>query len=162
GEKQGVFDENSQPLGAIKTNTELGIFGTLARKPKREFEPLPLGLKHEVKTGKAEILTVIEGEEIQRFSIEIEKLFMQNQPASKGMVIKITDPKLLAATGGIIQGMSGSPIIQGGKLVGAVTHVFINEPERGYGCFAEWMVLESGLLAEIESNVPPKILEAAF
>ena len=162
GEKQGVFDENSQPLGAIKTNTELGIFGTLARKPKREFEPLPLGLKHEVKTGKAEILTVIEGEEIQRFSIEIEKLFLQNQPASKGMVIKITDPKLLAATGGIIQGMSGSPIIQGGKLVGAVTHVFINEPERGYGCFAEWMVLESGLLAEIESNVPPKYWRQFF
>ena len=160
GEKQGVFDENSQPMGTIKTNTELGIFGKLARKPKFELEPLPLGLKHEVKAGKAEILTVIEGDEIQSFSIEIEKLFVQNQPASKGMVIKITDPKLLAATGGIIQGMSGSPIIQNGKIVGAVTHVFINEPERGYGCFAEWMVLKSGVLAEIESNVPPKVLEA--
>jgi len=162
GEKQGVLNENSQPLGAIKTNTELGIFGKLMRKPECEFEPLPLGLKHQVKTGKAEILTVINGEEIQRFNIEIEKIFMQNQPASKGMVIKITDPDLLAATGGIIQGMSGSPIIQDGKLVGAVTHVFINEPQRGYGCFAEWMVLESGLLAEIESLVPPLLLEAVF
>lgn len=162
GEKQGVLSENSQPLGAIKTNTELGIFGKLMRKPECDFEPLPLGLKHQVKTGKAEILTVINGEEIQRYSIEIEKIFLQNQPASKGMVIKITDPDLLAATGGIIQGMSGSPIIQNGKLVGAVTHVFINEPQRGYGCFAEWMVLESGLLSEIESLVPPLLLEAVF
>ena len=162
GEKQGVLSENSQPLGAIKTNTELGIFGKLVRKPEREFEPLPLGLKHQIKTGKAEMLTVINGEEIQRFTIEIEKIFLQNQPASKGMVIKITDPDLLTATGGIIQGMSGSPIIQDGKLVGAVTHVFINEPQRGYGCFAEWMVLESGLLTEMESLVPPLLLEAFF
>jgi stage IV sporulation protein B len=108
------------------------------------------------------MLTVINGEEIQRFTIEIEKIFLQNQPASKGMVIKITDPDLLTATGGIIQGMSGSPIIQDGKLVGAVTHVFINEPQRGYGCFAEWMVLESGLLTEMESLVPPLLLEAFF
>ncbi|NLY32678.1 MAG: hypothetical protein GX065_07780, partial [Firmicutes bacterium] len=80
----------------------------------------------------------------------------------KGMVIRITDPRLLSATGGIVQGMSGSPIIQNGKIVGAVTHVFINEPQRGYGCFAEWMVLESGLLAEIESYAPPMLLEAIF
>lgn len=151
GEKQGVFAEDSQPLGEIKNNTELGIFGKLARLPKNEFVPLPLGLKHQVKPGKAEILTVVEGDEIRSFAIEIEKIFLQNQPASKGMVLKIIDPQLLAATGGIIQGMSGSPIIQEGKIVGAVTHVFINDPKRGYGCFAEWMVLQSGLLKEIES-----------
>ena len=123
---------------------------------------MPLGLKHEVKAGKAQILTVIEGDKVELYDIKIEKLFLQNKPASKGMVIKITDPKLLSATGGIVQGMSGSPIIQDGKIVGAVTHVFINEPQRGYGCFAEWMVLESGLLTEIESYAPPKFLEAIF
>lgn len=162
GEKQGVFGENSQPLGVIKSNTELGIFGLLARKPTAEIPPLPLGLKDQVKVGKAEILTVIEGDKVESFAIEIEKLFVQNQPACKGMVIKITDPKLLAATGGIVQGMSGSPIIQGGKIVGAVTHVFINEPKRGYACFAEWMVIKSGLLSEIESFSPPRLLEAVF
>ena len=87
---------------------------------------------------------------------------MQKSPASKGMIIRITDPRLLAVTGGIVQGMSGSPIIQDGKLVGAITHVFINEPQRGYGCFAEWMVIESGLLDEINSAVPPEIWEAFF
>lgn len=162
GEKQGTFVENSQPLGAIKKNTELGIFGKLSRRPESELDPMPLGLKHEVKAGKAQILTVIEGNKVGFFDINIEKLFLQNQPAGKGMVIRITDPELLSATGGIVQGMSGSPIIQNGKIVGAVTHVFINEPQRGYGCFAEWMVLESGLLAEIESYAPPKYLEAIF
>lgn len=156
GEKQGVFAEEDQPLGAVEANTELGIFGRLIRLPDTNQKPLPLGLKHEVKAGKAEILTVIEGETVERFSIEIEKIFLQNQPASKGLVIRITDPALLAATGGIIQGMSGSPIIQEGKIVGAVTHVFINEPQRGYGCFAEWMVVKSGLLSEIQSLAPPE------
>lgn len=162
GEKQGTFVDNSQPLGVIKKNTELGIFGKLSRRPESELEPMPLGLKHEVKAGKAQILTVIEGNKVGFFDIKIEKLFMQNQPAGKGMVIRITDPRLLSAAGGIVQGMSGSPIIQNGKIVGAVTHVFINEPQRGYGCFAEWMVLESGLLAEIESYAPPMLLEAIF
>lgn len=160
GEKQGVFEEERQPLGVIKENTELGIFGRLSREPAPAFPALPLGLKHEAQVGPAEILTVIEGDEVKAFGIEIEKLFLQNQPAGKGMVIRVTDPELLAATGGIIQGMSGSPIIQRGKLVGAVTHVFINEPKRGYGCFAEWMVLRSGLLEEIESYLPPRKLEA--
>lgn len=160
GEKQGVFAEESQPLGAIEANTELGIFGRLVRRPTAEARPLPLALKHEATVGKAEMLTVIEGDQVKAFSIEIEKIFYQNQPAAKGMVIRITDQDLLAATGGIIQGMSGSPIIQKGKIVGAVTHVFINEPQRGYGCFAEWMVIESGLLSETETFTPPRMSEA--
>lgn len=158
GEKKGTFTDNP-PLGEIKSNTELGIFGRLTRSPEVEFQSLPLGFKHQVKTGEAEILTVVEGSKIERFKIEIEKVFIQNRPASKGMVIRITDPRLLSISGGIVQGMSGSPIIQDGKIIGAVTHVFINEPNRGYGCFAEWMVMESGLLEEIESLVPPKFLE---
>lgn len=162
GEKKGQIDPDSQPLGSIHSNTELGIYGRLMRKPDFDSDSLPLGFKHQVKTGKAEILTVLEGNKIEPFTIEIEKIFIQNRPASKGMVIRITDPRLLATTGGIVQGMSGSPIIQNGRLVGAVTHVFINEPNRGYGCFAEWMVMESGLLSEIESFVPPELMEAFF
>lgn len=162
GEKKGAFDDSDQALGKIDANTALGIFGKLSRLPEGDAKPLPLGFKHQVKTGEAEILTVIEGNKIERFTIEIEKVFVQNRPASKGMVVRITDPRLLAATGGIVQGMSGSPIIQNGKLVGAITHVFINEPTRGYGCFAEWMVTESGLLEEIESMTPPEFWRYFF
>ena len=162
GEKKGAFNEDEPPLGKISANTNMGIFGKLAREPEEKMAALPLGFKHQVKTGKAEILTVIEGNKIERFSIEIEKVFIQNRPASKGMVIRITDPRLLAATGGIVQGMSGSPIIQDGKLVGAITHVFINEPIRGYGCFAEWMITESGLLEEIGSAAPPEFWRLFF
>ncbi|MTI94874.1 MAG: SpoIVB peptidase [Firmicutes bacterium] len=161
GEKKGTVDAEQQSLGSINFNTELGIFGHLSRTPEKNVQQaLPLGLRHQVKTGKAEILTVVKGDKIERFEIEIEKVFIQNQPSSKGMVIRVTDVRLLEATGGIVQGMSGSPIIQEGKLVGAVTHVFINEPDRGYGCFAEWMVIESGLLSELESALPPDYLEA--
>ncbi len=161
GEKKGAFAQD-EPLGHIASNTDLGIFGKLYQFPPGEVQTIPLGFKHQVRTGPAEILTVIEGTKVERFSIEIEKLFVQKSPASKGMIIRITDPRLLAVTGGIVQGMSGSPIIQDGKLVGAITHVFINEPQRGYGCFAEWMVIESGLLDEINSAVPPEIWEAFF
>lgn len=162
GEKKGSFDQGEQPLGRIYSNTSLGIFGKLAREPEEEMAALPLGFKHQVKTGKAEILTVIEGSKVERFTIEIEKVFVQNRSASKGMVVRVTDPRLLEASGGIVQGMSGSPIIQDGKLIGAITHVFINEPTRGYGCFAEWMVTESGLLEEIESVTPPEIWRLFF
>jgi len=103
---------------------------------------VPLGLAFQVEPGPAEILTVIKGSKIESFKIEIEKVANQNKPVDKGMVIRIVDEKLLGITGGIIQGMSGSPIIQNGRLVGAVTHVFVNDPTRGYGIFAEWMVKE--------------------
>lgn len=162
GEKKGSFNQNEQALGKIYANTSLGIFGKLAREPEKEMDVLPLGFKHQVKTGEAEILTVIEGNKIERFTIEIEKVFIQNRSASKGMVVRVTDSRLLTASGGIVQGMSGSPIIQDGKLIGAITHVFINEPTRGYGCFAEWMVTESGLLEEIGSMTPPEFWRLFF
>jgi stage IV sporulation protein B len=92
--------------------------------------------------GKAQILTVIDGEKIEKFDIEIQKIIKQDYPSTKGMIIKITDPRLLEKAGGIVQGMSGSPIIQDGCLIGAVTHVFVNDPTRGYGVFAEWMIKE--------------------
>ena len=84
---------------------------------------------------------------MESFAVEIIKVNAQNRPDDKGIVLKVTDERLLNRTGGIIQGMSGSPILQGGALVGAVTHVFVNDPQRGYGIFAEWMLHEAGLWA---------------
>jgi len=107
----------------------------------------------QIQTGPAEILTVIEGNTVERFTIEIEKVNTQDYPAGKGLVIKVTDARLLAKTGGIVQGMSGSPIIQNDRLVGAVTHVFVSDPTKGYGCFADWMLMESGLIPKTENQV---------
>ncbi len=85
---------------------------------------------------------------MEEFDIEIISSVPQTQPATKGMVIKVTDPKLLETTGGIVQGMSGSPIIQDGKLIGAVTHVFVNDPTSGYGCHISWMLEEAELFSK--------------
>ena len=105
-----------------------------------------MALSSQVETGPAEILTVIEGDTIGRYAVEIEKIAHQANPAGKGIVIRVVDERLLRSTGGIIQGMSGSPIIQNGRLVGAVTHVFINDPTRGYGIFMEWMYQEAEII----------------
>ncbi len=142
GEKIGIFSGHSDIIGDIFANTEIGIFGTLFTNLTNLYypQPIPVSTISEVKTGPAEMLTVLSGDEIRRFSIEIQKVYHQSNMRDKGMVIKVTDPELLMQTGGIIQGMSGSPIIQNGKLVGAVTHVFVNDPTRGYGVFAEWML----------------------
>ncbi|MBR0325781.1 MAG: SpoIVB peptidase, partial [Selenomonadales bacterium] len=95
-----------------------------------------------VREGQAQMLTVVDGETIESFEIEIEKLRQQESSVEKGMVLHVTDDSLLTRTGGIVQGMSGSPIIQDGKLVGAVTHVLVNDPTRGYGIFIENMIEE--------------------
>lgn len=147
GEKTGVFVDGS--LGNILKNSSYGIFGKIDRFP--DFgnpypDPLPMALASQVEIGPAEILTVIEGETIGRYAVEIEKIASQAGPAGKGIVIRVVDERLLRSTGGIIQGMSGSPIIQNGRLVGAVTHVFINDPTRGYGIFIEWMYQESEII----------------
>ena len=108
-------------------------------------KPLPIALSHQVKEGPAKILTVVEDDKVELFDIEIVSTIPQKFPATKGMVIKVTDPKLLEKTGGIVQGMSGSPIIQDGKVIGAVTHVFVNDPTSGYGVHIEWMLNEAGI-----------------
>ena len=149
GEKTGVFTEGA--FGNIAKNSSYGIFGKIDQFHKSGApysRPLPMALASQVKTGPAEILTVIDGEEIGSFDVEIEKIAYQADPAGKGIVIRVVDKRLLESTGGIIQGMSGSPIIQQGKLVGAVTHVFINDPTRGYGIFIEWMYQESEIFAK--------------
>src|SRR5699024_8947402 len=98
---------------------------------------------HEVKEGPAKILTVVDGEQVEEFDVEIVSSIPQKSPATKGMVVKITDAKLLEKTGGIVQGMSGSPIIQDDKIIGAVTHVFVNDPTSGNGVQIEWMFEEA-------------------
>lgn len=150
GGKRAIFVDENKIIGNITKNTPFGIFGKMFEKPTNGLmnEPIPIALPEEVKEGAAEILTVIEGQKVEKFKIEIVNVIHQKYPATKGMIIKVTDPKLLEKTGGIVQGMSGSPIIQDGKLVGAVTHVFINEPTSGYGSFIEWMIRDAGILTD--------------
>ncbi|MGB9825835.1 MAG: SpoIVB peptidase S55 domain-containing protein, partial [Desulfofundulus sp.] len=109
-------------------------------------QPVPVALVYQVKKGPAEMLTVLKGNRIGRFSVEILQVMPQNRWEGKGMIIKVNDPELLRQAGGIVQGMSGSPILQDGKFVGAVTHVFVNDPTRGYGVLAEWMLWEANLM----------------
>ena len=97
--------------------------------------------------GKASILACVRGNTVEEFEIEIQKIAKWDLGSTKNMVIRITDRRLLEATGGIVQGMSGSPIIQDGRLIGAVTHVFINDPERGYGVFIESMLEQAKSVA---------------
>ncbi len=106
---------------------------------------MPIALSHQVEQGPAQILTVLEGQKVEAFDIEIVSSVPQKHPETKGMIIKITDPRLLEKTGGIVQGMSGSPIIQNGKIIGAVTHVFVNDSTSGYGVHIEWMLQEAGI-----------------
>lgn len=146
GKRAIILDEN-KIIGNITKNTPFGIFGRMTEEPINGLinQPIPIALPEEVKEGPAEILTVIEDQKVEKFKIEIVNVIDQKYPATKGMIIKVTDPRLLAKTGGIVQGMSGSPIIQNGKLVGAVTHVFVNEPTSGYGSFIEWMIKDADI-----------------
>ncbi len=133
--------KNRASLGEIEKNTDVGIYGKVNNIDfLKNKKPLPIGLKNDVKLGKAKILSNINSDEVEEFEIEIESINKYNMDSSKSMVIRITDEKLLAKTNGIVQGMSGSPIIQNGKVIGAVTHVFVNEPSKGYGIFIENML----------------------
>lgn len=147
GEKQADFSMDDKKLGTVTKNSPFGIYGELKKDKlvNSNVTPLPISLPHEVKKGPAKILTVVEDEKIEEFDIEIINSTPQKSAATKGMVIKITDERLLKQTGGIVQGMSGSPIIQDNKIVGAVTHVFVNDPTSGYGVHIEWMLQEAGI-----------------
>lgn len=147
GEKLARFSTDREVIGDIQRNSPFGIFGVLNKEIKNGLmdKPLPIALSHQVKEGPAKILTVVDDDKVDLFDIEIVSTIPQKFPATKGMVIKVTDPKLLEKTGGIVQGMSGSPIIQNGKVIGAVTHVFVNDPTSGYGVHIEWMLNEAGI-----------------
>lgn len=145
GEKRGQMVDEHHVLGDVKENSSFGIFGHMVHPPDHGLynQPIPVAPADQVHPGPAKILTVIEGQKVEAFNIEVVSVMKQRYPAIKSMVLKVTDPGLLAKTGGIVQGMSGSPILQDGRLIGAVTHVFINDPTQGYGVFAEWMMREA-------------------
>lgn len=147
GEKLARFSNEKDIIGNITRNSPFGIFGELTKEVKNGIidTPLPIALSSEVKEGPAKILTVVGGDKVQEFDVEVVSSVPQKFPATKGLVIKISDPDLLEKTGGIVQGMSGSPIIQNGKIIGAVTHVFVNDPTSGYGVHIEWMLNEAGI-----------------
>ena len=146
GELKGSFLREAQRLGDIRRNSILGIYGTLDKAAANPLYPqgLPIGLRSGVHTGPATILSSVDGTGIHEYTIEITRVNHQSAPAPKSMVIRVTDGRLLEATGGIVQGMSGSPIIQDGRLIGAVTHVFVSDPTQGYGLYVDWMLQETG------------------
>ncbi|MBL0388099.1 SpoIVB peptidase [Tumebacillus sp. ITR2] len=147
GEKRGIFIDEDKVLGSITRNSDFGVFGNMNNLPDNAkiSKAMPVALAEQVHEGKASILTVVDSQKVEEFDIQIVNVMKQKYPATKSMVIKVTDKRLLEKTGGIIQGMSGSPILQDGKVVGAVTHVFVNDPTQGYGVFLEWMLNEAGI-----------------
>lgn len=137
GELRGGFETGT--LGQLTVNSETGIFGSLTNLPSA-VQTVPVCMKQQVKTGAAQILTTIDGTKPEWFDIRIDQVHYNDSSPTRNMVIIITDEELLEKTGGIVQGMSGSPILQDGKLVGAVTHVFVNDPTKGFAIFAENML----------------------
>ena len=137
GELVGSF-LSSMSIGNLNINNQSGVFGKLDSAPNLS-SPIPMGYRQEIQEGKAQILTTIKGNSPKAYDIEIEHINLKSNELSKNMIVRITDPELLEKTGGILQGMSGSPIVQNGKIVGAVTHVFVNDPTRGYGIFVDIM-----------------------
>lgn len=148
GELKGLFINDKISIGSIKKNTTAGIFGETENPIVNDLytKPIKIGFRNDIKEGPAKIITSIDENGPKEYDIEIVKLLAQDAPGAKSMVIKVTDKELLEKTGGIVQGMSGSPIIQNNKLVGAVTHVLINKPDVGYGIYIEWMLKDAGVL----------------
>lgn len=130
-------------IGEIYTNTDFGVYGkatNLNSLDIQNIEEIEVASRSEINVGKASIICNLENGKRQEYEVEIQKIYINNNENNKSMVVKITDEKLLEKTGGIIQGMSGSPIIQNGKLIGALTHVLVSDPSKGYGVFADLMV----------------------
>ena len=138
GEVKGYF--SSGKTGSLLENTECGVYGVFGKLPKGcHSDPMPVGSRGELRDGKAHIYCTLDSNTVEKYEIEISQIH-RDDTSNKSFTVKVTDPRLLDKTGGIIQGMSGSPIIQNGKLVGAVTHVLINDPTTGYGIFIENML----------------------
>lgn len=137
GELKGFFS-GTESCGTLSFNNRYGVFGEIDKDFTNEHK-IPMALKHEVQTGNAVIYSTLEGTEPKEYDIKIEKIDYNNTDSAKNMIIKVTDPELIEKSGGIVQGMSGSPIIQNNMLVGAVTHVFVNDPQMGYAVFCENM-----------------------
>ncbi len=140
GELHGNFDVN-RDMGTLRSNTNTGIYGALTDQTLvGAGQPMEVAARDEVHTGSATILSNVDGETVREYQVEITKVYGPSAGETRNLALRVTDPELLAKTGGIVQGMSGSPIIQDGKLVGAVTHVLVNDPTKGYGIFIENML----------------------
>lgn len=138
GELRGTFSADTD-LGTLYANTEQGVFGHLKDPAAFRGKAVPVAQPQEVHTGEATILANIVGSTVEEYSVEILKVY-HDSADTRDLMLQVTDPRLLEQTGGIVQGMSGSPILQDGKLVGAVTHVLIDHADRGYGIFAQHML----------------------
>ncbi len=141
GELEATFGGNGKDIGVLERNLDCGIFGSINSLP--EGEKMKVATRWQIKEGPAVIRCSLDRKKVEEFDIVIDKIMLGGNFSTKSMVIKVTDQELIKRTGGIVQGMSGSPIIQDGKLVGAVTHVFVNDPTKGYGIFIENMLSET-------------------
>ncbi len=144
GEIRGLFLQGKNQQGFVDKNNQFGVFGEVKEGSSlfEKAKPIKIGGRYTVKPGKAQIRCCVDGNNIKMYNIEIIKTNYQNYSDDKSMVIRVVDKELLTKTGGIVQGMSGSPIIQDDKLIGAVTHVFVNDPTKGYGVYLDWMLKE--------------------
>ena len=141
GELKGSFDL-AHDLGELYANTEQGVFGSMSSGGFTDGEAVPVAKADEVRTGPAVILSNVRGDSVERYEVEILRVL--EGTGVQNLLLQVTDAALIEQTGGIVQGMSGSPILQGGKIVGAVTHVMVNEPTKGYGILIENMLAEAG------------------
>ena len=150
GELKGSFLREDRVMGTIAHNNIFGIYGQMSDAPAHPLYPdgLPIGRKDAVHPGPASILCTVDAEGMREYEVEIVEVSRQSAPAQRSLVLRVTDEDLLEKTGGIVQGMSGSPIIQDGRLIGAVTHVFVNDPTMGYGLYIEWMLAQASAETE--------------
>lgn len=143
GELHGAF-KVKQDMGDLYANTKSGIFGELTDEAlMKSGKPVSVATRSEVQVGNATILSNIAGDDVEEYEVEISRIYPENETDTRNLMIKVTDTHLLEQTGGIVQGMSGSPILQNGKLIGAVTHVLVNDPTQGYAILAENMLAQS-------------------
>ena len=145
GELCGVFSKEA--IGSLEQNGSAGVYGRFSGTAPGTLGLLPVALRSEVKSGAAQIIATVGNEDPQYYDVEIVKVYANEDAHRKNMIVKVTDARLLEKTGGIVQGMSGSPIIQNGMLAGAVTHVFLNNPQQGYGIFAQTMLEQADALS---------------
>ena len=148
GELKGNFLKEGRQIGSLLENCEYGIYGVMAETPESPLYPqgVKVASRSAVHTGAASIIATVDGGGPKEYGVEIVRCFAQSEPSQKGMILRVTDERLLEKTGGIVHGMSGSPILQDGKIIGAVTHVYLSDSTRGYGMYIEWMLEKSDTL----------------
>ena len=155
GELKGNFLKAGEQIGSLMENCEYGIYGVLDDMPENLLYPqgLRAGARSAVHTGTASIIATVDADGPQEYGVEIVRCFAQSEPSQKGMILRVTDERLLEKTGGIVQGMSGSPILQDGRIIGAVTHVYLSDATQGYGMYIEWMLEKSDEMDASEQAV---------